>query len=207
MAYATLDDLLATMSVAPADADAQALLDDLLEDASASITEMCGRSFYLSGTETRTFNVVKRNATLLSDALSYPVDIISLSLVELAWQTGDTFSTVASGSNGYSLSPEYPDTGWPYQDILLSNIPTDFLAFPYGQGVVRLTGIFGWPVVPNLVKRATIDLAREWYRQGPGGGGPIGISQLGAPIFSSGSPPTVRQLYKSDYRLRSFSYV
>lgn len=207
MAYATLEDLLATMSVAPGDADAQAVLDDLLEDASAAITEMCGRSFYLGTTETRTYNVVNRDCRNLADAITDALDIVSLDTLQIAYQTGGDFTTVELGSSGYVLLPEYPQTGWPYMDIALSDIASNFRTFSLGSGVVRASGIFGWPEVPNLVKRATIDLAREWYRQGPGGGGPIGIGALGQPIFSSGMPPTVRQLYRSDYRLQTFSYV
>ncbi|HET7128928.1 MAG TPA: hypothetical protein VFJ93_07630 [Gaiellaceae bacterium] len=216
MAYAELEDLLATMSVAPGDADTQATLDTLLDDASDAITEMCGRSFYQTAQETRTYDIVGARSrvgdaqvyrtNVLSDAIGYPIDIVSISSLELAWQTGGTFVDVPQGSTGWTFLPDYPKPGWPYEDVILSDIAGDFRFFPFGRSNLQITAIFGWPSIPALIKRATIDLAREWYRQGPGGGGPIGISALGAPVFAAGVPPTVRQAWRT-FRLQTFSYV
>jgi hypothetical protein len=214
LTYAPLEALLDTMSVANADTKSKRALADALVDASAAITIMCGRDFYrhpqISGTETRLYNVRFRNASRLSTALGFGVDIISIDTLELAYVTNGTFTTIAQDGTGFALETFDPGAialGWPYEDIILSPIGSNFRAFSYGDGVVRPTGVFGWPSVPRMVRRATLDLAREMHRQGPGGGGPIGISQLGAPVFSSGTPPSVWQLYKSDYRRRDFASI
>ena len=211
--YATLDDVTETMSVASSDTAKLNLLADLLVDATDQITRMCGRSFFrspqISGTETRLYHVRNLRERSLVRAVGRGLDIVpgSITSVEIADQTGGTYTTVAAGSTGYWTDPQNPDAGFPIEDIVLSRIGATYLVYPYGDQIVRITAAFGWAAVPALVKRATVDLAREWFRQGPGGGGPIGIGALGQPIFGSGMPPTVLQLYRSDYRKRSFSYV
>lgn len=209
LSYATVDDLRETMNFGATDHTKDNLLADLLAAASNYITEVTGRSFYrspqVSGTETRTFNLVNAGRRFLTHALGKPLDIASLSTLEIADSTGGTYTTVAAGSTGYYLSPTNPGTGWPYEDVLLSDIG-DFTSFPTAYGAVRITGVFGWSSVPPLIRQATIDLAREWYRQGPGGGGPIGTSILGAPIFQRGNPPSVEQAI-AVYRRVSFAVI
>lgn len=198
--YATITDLAETMNL-PNEAKYN-LLADLLIDASDAITHLCGRDFYrhpqLSGTETRTYHIKASGQSSLKLAVNQPIDIVSVTTLEIGY-AGGTYTTVAAGSTGYYLEPAVPAPGWPYTSIILSRYGT-YDAFPVGDQVVRITGVFGWPAVPSLIKRATVDLAREWYRVGPGGGGPIGMSALGQPIFQRGMPPTVQkaqQLFSS----------
>lgn len=210
-AYATVDDVVETMNFGASDQSQYNLIADLLVDATDAINQMCGRDFFrhpqVSGTEARTYQIVNPNESNLMRALGMSIDIISLTTVEIAdHSTPSTYTTIVAGADGYYLYPEYPATGWPYDDLALSSLGEVYSRFPDG-GNVRLTGVFGFSSVPKLVKRACIDQVREWYRQGPGGGGPIGMSALGQPIFQKGLPPTMTQLYHSDYRLMSFVNV
>lgn len=207
VAYASLDAVRETMN-APTDAPNN-LLSDLLVDVSDDITELLGRDFYrhpFSGTETRTYHVRHRGERLLSRALGQELDIVSAGTVELADTVGGDYTEIVAGSTGYYLLPEYPRDGHPFDDLELSFEGATHRVFPAG-GLVRFTdAVFGWSSVPGLVRRATIDLVRESYRQGPGGGGPIGVSALGQPIFGPGTPPTVIRAYKR-YRRQSFAHV
>ena len=64
-----------------------------------------------------------------------------------------------------------------------------------GTCAVRLTGVLGFPSVPEAVRNACVDMAREAYRQGPGGGpAQVGTSVLGAPVFLTGFPNSFRKL-------------
>lgn len=200
LAYATVDDLAETMNLP--NADKYNMLADLLVDASSTIDQLCGRDFYrhpqVSGTEVRTYHVNLTGQSNLKLAVNQPVDIVSITTLEVGY-AGGTYTAITAGSTGYYLEPAQPAPGWPYTSIILSRYGT-YDTWPTGDQVVRITGVFGWPEVPGLIKRATIDLAREWYRVGPGGGGPIGMSALGQPIFQRGLPPTVQraqQLYSS----------
>lgn len=209
-AYASLDDLKETMNFGVNDTSKDNLLSDLLIDASAYIDRACNRDFYrhpqVSGTESRTFHVLRPNERSLARALGYGLDVVSITTFELADSTGSAYNALTAGSTGYWLEPQNPDTGWPFEDVLLSNGGSTYRSYRSGERTVRITGVFGWASVPSFIKRATIDLAREWYRQGPGGGGPIGTSILGAPIFQRGNPPTVSQAI-SLYKRRDFLHV
>lgn len=209
-AYATLDDLKETMNFGASDASKDNMLSDLLVDASNYIDRMTSRSFYrfpqVSGTETRTYQIVNSGEKSLQRAIGIGLDIASITTLEVTTDlVGTTWTTLASGSTGYYFDPLNPETGWPYEDVRLSSEGSVYTTFPY-RGQVRIVGAFGFASVPPMIKRATIDLAREWYRQGPGGGGPIGMSALGQPQFQRGDPPTVRQAIAL-FKRQDFLYV
>lgn len=211
LTYATIDDVAKTMpGLVQTDSKAMNLIADLLEDASDLITQICHRSFFRSpavtGTETRTFNVIREGRSSLAEALGYGIDIVagSISLFELTDATGGTFTTVTAGAAGYWPDPANPLAGWPTEDLLLSDQASQYRSYSVGSGTARITAAFGWAAIPRLVRRATVDLAREWYRQGPGGGGPVGINQFGTPVFGPGTPSTVIRLAKSDYTRRDY---
>jgi hypothetical protein len=206
VAYATRQELVREMDLP--DDGRYDLLDQALVQATQKVTQVCGgRSFFRApvGSGTKTLQLdIRYDSPRLSLARGRRLDIISLSTVGVAAYTGASYDTVASGSAGYYLAPDDPLTGFPYTDVVLSDLGSLYTSYPQGMRTVQLVGAFGWAAVPELVKRATIDLAREWYRQGPGGGGPVGINQFGTPVFGPGAPPSIRQLYESEYAWRAF---
>ena len=185
-AYAALESL--RLYVDLPDTTRDELLEELLAQASGYIDDQCDRDFYrhpqVSGTEVRTYDSDGRLAVLYED-------IISLTTVEIASGTGQTYATIAAGSTGYYLRPATVRTGRPYESLVLSDQGL-YTHVPAGRAVLRLTGAFGWSSVPAAIERATIEVAREWYRQGPGGGGPIGVTAFGTPIFGGAMPRSVR---------------
>lgn len=199
--YATLDEVLRGLDMP--DTSRYDEIQSLLVQATDYITNrVCGgRSFFRdpvgSGTTTKQLDIAWPKQPTLSLARGRPLDIVSLTTVTVADYTGDTATTVASGSAGYYLVPDVPRPGWPYTDIVLSDQGDDFTTFPTGYRVVSLTGVFGWSKVPDLVRRATADLTRHWYNS-RGSDDPVGLSAFGAPIFP-GLPKTVRDLAMSEY--------
>jgi hypothetical protein len=202
--YATLDEVVRGMDFP--DTSRYDELQGLLVQATDYITNrVCGgRSFFRdpvsSGTKSLTLDVEWGGQSKLSLARGRDLDIISLTTVEVADYTGYTYTTVASGDTGYYLLPDYPRPGFPYSDIVLSDQGDDFTNFPKGRRIVRLTGAFGWETVPELVRRATVDLVRHWFNS-RGSDDPVGMSAFGAPIFP-GMPRTVRELAGSEYAWR-----
>jgi hypothetical protein len=184
-AYATLDALREYLNVP--DVSSDNVLSDLLEDASRHLDEKCGRDFLrhpgVSGTETRTFLTERGNL------LEVRAGIVSLDTVELAPYTGAAYSTLAA--DDWTLWPTDPEPYHSYSGVALTDTGSYRYWYPALAGA-RLTGVFGFAQVPPLIRRATLDLAREWYRQGPGGGGPVGVNQFGTPIFGAGEPKSVR---------------
>lgn len=183
--YATLDSLKEILKMP--DGSRDNLLSDLLLDATAAITRECERDFFrhpaVIGEEIRIFDG-SGNAKLRVDA-----GIISLSKVELATGTGQDFTELAATDWLYWPTSLRPD--WSYTALRLSDSGS-YSTWYRGYGNVRLTGVFGFAAIPRDIQRATLDLAREWYRQGPGGGGPVGVNQFGTPIFGGQIPQSVR---------------
>lgn len=205
--YATLQEVLRGMDFP--DASREDELEGLLIDATDYITNhVCGgRSFFRdpvgSGTKVLSLDI-DRSSSVLSLARGRGLDIISLTTVEVADYTGASYITVASGSTGYWLVPDVPRAGWPYTDLVLSDQASTFLWLPPGYRTVRLTGVFGWETVPDLVKRATVDLVRWWWNSRGQDNEPVGMNAFGSPIFGAGVPKTVRDLWRSDYAWRGW---
>lgn len=196
LAYATLDDVREAMNFA-ADTSRDAYLSDLLLAARSYIDGETDRSFGrnpLTGTGVFTFRVIRPH-NRLSIAIGGPrLDIVSLSTLEISTTDSQPYSSIPQGSAGYYLiANEGPEPDWPYGDVELSRWGSQ-LYFPVGNATVRLTGVLGFNSVPQLVRRASVDLVREWYRQGPQGGVPAGVNQYGTPLFVQGEPHTLRTL-------------
>lgn len=197
LAYATVDDVVSGMNFG-SDQSKYPWIANALIAAKELIDDRCGRSFSrnpsISGDGTFTFRVWRVGKNRLSTAMGYGLDIVSVTTLEICSFDGGTYSTVAQGSTGYYLDDGFGPGTWPYEDIVLSRFATPYIAFPVGNATVRLTGVLGFSAVPALVKQASIDLVREWYRQGPQGGVPSGVNQYGTPIFANAEPHSFRQL-------------
>lgn len=214
LAYATLDDVLRGGNFG-SDVSKHPYLSSLLITAKELIDERCGRSFtrnpQVSGTGTWTFAVRYRGKRRLSLALGYGLDIVSITTLEIADYDGASYNTVASGDTGYWLvDNDGPTSDWPYQDVVLADSPSQYATFPAGQGAtLRITGVRGFTRIPELVRQASVDMVREWFRQGPQGGVQAGVTPYGAPIFTNGEPHTFRQLYRigSPYVKQSYASI
>lgn len=206
-AYATLDQLKRTIKTVADTNDA--VLEGYLGDASAFIDGKLHRRFYrdpqVSGTTTRTFRVTRSSASLCR-AVRRGIDIISVTTITVADGTGATPTELAA-ADWYLLDPDYE--GHPSPDLVLSDVGTRS-TWPIGFDTVSITGVFGFPAVPDAIRRATLEIAREMHRQGAGGAGAAqGVNQYGVPVFMTGYPPTVREVLAIDsiYRHQSFAWV
>lgn len=212
LAYATIDEVVATGNFG-SDTSRYPAIASWLIAAKDLIDARCGRTFarnpQISGDGTFTFRIVNRGARSLAEAIGYGVDIASITTLEIADQDGGTYTTIASGSTGYYAIAGSGPSPWPYEDIELSRIASSYSAYTVGAATVRLTGVLGFSQVPPLVKQASIDMVREWHRQGPQGGAPAGVNQYGTPLFVQGEPHTLRQVTApySVYVKQSFAWV
>ena len=94
--------------------------------------------------------------------MSYP--IVSVSSLQAAYYTGAPLNTISSGQ--YFLQPEQPSPGEPYQWIQLTNIPTSGQSTRFFNGwqTVSVTGVFGWPAVPDDIAHLTCKIAARWWK-------------------------------------------
>jgi hypothetical protein len=222
-AYASLMDLRETGDWA--DTSRDNLLLDLLVDASGHIDALCGRQFYrvpqVSGTSTFYVDVIRPGMTSLVLASGgyttsgVPLDVLSVTTLGIRDSESDaSYTTVTAGDAGYYLQPgDGPGaagTVWPYGDVVLSPSGSSFATYPVGRRAVEIVGALGFPAVPPMVRRATVDTAREWYRQGPGGGpSQVGVNQFGVPVYLAGMPSSLKALVAagSPYVRRTYASI
>lgn len=200
--YCTVDEVVRGLDFP--DESRYAELEALCREATDFIThKICGhRSFFreplYSGETTLTLDVELSGQARLSLARGHQLDIVSLSSVKVTDYTGGTQTELTEGATGYYTMPDKAPTGQPYTDLVLSDQGTVYTTFPTGRRVVELTGVFGWSAVPDLVRRAAVDLVRYWWNQ-RSSDEPVGVSAFGQPVWGPGLPKTVRELFRSDY--------
>lgn len=226
-AYATADDLLATMDVPSGSGSSgrRAVLSDLLLDAKAQTDTDCARTFLrvpqVSGDVTVYCDIAHAGYSSLVSAIGHPytvdgraLDIVSVTTLYYRDSETSSYVAIAAGDTGYYLEQGYgpgiAGTDWPYEDISLSAASATITRWPTGKRAVKIVGALGFPAIPAAVKRANIDKAREAYRAGPGGGAvQSGVNQFGTPIFNTGAPASYRDLTRpgSPYLKRSWRNV
>ena len=191
--YATLDALREYIKL-PDDRDDN-LLTDLLRQATDYLTTKMRRDVFrhppISGTETRLFNGAG------SSELAIPVGLIpgSVTTIRVAGGTGGDFTALVAADWAIPETSPYVGVGGTIETRPASYLDLTDIAgvdsWYKGFATAEITAAFGFPAIPSMVEKATLDLAREWYRQGPGGGGPVGVNQYGTPLFAAGMPKTV----------------
>jgi hypothetical protein len=185
-AYASVDSLRERLMLP--DNSRDNVLADILRDATAWITNECGRSFVrqpqISGEQTRLY-------TLYRDQLWVEDDIVSLSNVEWSGGTGEPYTSLALATD-YELIPSQGTKRF----LMLTDV-SSIDRFFVGTASVRLTGVFGYAEVPDLIRGATLEVAREMYNQSVGGR-PVGLD--------FGRLPPMTQTAISKYRLMTFVF-
>lgn len=150
MLYADLVDVRAALRIDPADTQYDAVLSVAISAASRKVDEYCNRYFGQIGTmDDPDQRLYRANAQrILID------DLVSLVRLEFDY-TGflttftefDASSVIPSPVNAANLQPARPYT------MLLAKPNT---TLPQPPGWVRVSGVFGWPVVPDPVRQATL---------------------------------------------------
>lgn len=175
-AYATLDDLVATLALG-GDQSRYGMLSDLLADVSGDLDAECGRQFYRSPqvTGTETFHVTVTEPWMASLALASrntgctdgkALDIVSLDSLSVRDSETAGYVALTAGVDYHLVPGDGPDTagtGWPWGDVMLIGSGR-YAVWPTGYAAVEATGVRGFPRVPGTVKRAVISEARSRFR-------------------------------------------
>lgn len=139
------------------------LLHDLIRAASVAIPRYCGRQFALdTSSSTRTFDLGRvwdRPRVRIDDLSAVP------SAVAIIDANGDAVGslTVSGASQDIEFYPLNRDTALePITHIGLRPRATTRL---YPDRFLTVTGIWGWPSIPDDVRLAAIQQVREWWRR------------------------------------------
>jgi len=174
MAYATLTQVKAAMSLGTADTSDDVQLTAALGAAEQLIDGYCDRSFGTAGTalETRVYATDDYCLTYIDDATSITA-VETDSSADGSWAT----SWASSDWQAEPLNGRAGGVALPYDRVRAIGDYT----FPCGrQAMVRVTATWGWSSVPAAVTQATIQATiRLWKRLdtplGYGGGDTTGL--------------------------------
>jgi len=151
-------------------------LNDAINSASGEINKHCNRQF--NKADSATARIYEPD-----DAYTVTVDDFWTTdglIVEVDTEGDGSFSTVVPSSD-YELYPRNGvvdgETGWPVYEICLVN--GTFPIYNRRRGVVRVTAKWGWAVVPEAVRQATVIIAAETFQLKDAPFGTAGMDQFG----------------------------
>jgi hypothetical protein len=175
LSYCTADELKSRLQITGTSDDSEIAL--AVAGASRAIDQYCGRYFYRV-TDTLTYVPETLYRTCTDDLVS--VTTLATDPAGTTAQGGTFPVTWPAGS--FQLLPYNPgDPGepWPYTSIRA----VGGLTFPWiapqvlmRQDRVQVTGVFGWPAVPLVIRQSALQVASEVFRSkdAPTGGGAPG---------------------------------
>jgi hypothetical protein len=181
--YVTLDE--ARDYIGQNQAASATLLESLIEGVSRDIDQHCGRHFYQAGTtgtpQARYFDAHDSYRLLLGPFN----DLVSVSAVHIDSSATGTFSTEVTGYQLLELNAA--THGWPYTEIR-SGAGLWPLPVLERVGLVRVSGVWGWPSVPLPIRETCLLMvARLANRKGSPLGLAGGFGEFGAMrVFGEG---------------------
>jgi hypothetical protein len=172
--YADIEELKDRLDITTQNFEAQVAA--ALNAASRAVEHYCDRIFYQTSSQARTFEACH----LYKLKLGAYNDLVSVTSLKTDAAGDGTFETTWSASD-YQLLPSNPSSApeqRPYTSV--KAVASRTFPVPYTQfgraDRVEITGVWGWPAVPDAVEQATLILASELYRLKDA---PFGIADFG----------------------------
>jgi Phage gp6-like head-tail connector protein len=153
--YATLDELKAKLSIDSDNTANDAILEPMIAAVSRRLERYAGRYFWKDAVDTTRYYTARDHMVIfLDDVISITTlatDMTGYRGYEQVWAAGD-----------FDLEPYNAAIfDEPYTRIRIT--PWAMRAFPLLRKGVKVVGRFGWPIVPDEVREATLLQAERWY--------------------------------------------
>lgn len=185
-AYTTLNTVKAALRIT--DNVDDTLIENAINTASRMIDGYCQREFYNAGTAARVFAA--------SDELY--VDIDDLAGTAITLQTDDQANgafDITWTPSDYQLEPlngKSAGQTWAYTRIRAA----DNYLFPVENGIalVKVTGVWGWPAVPQAIEYATIMQSQRLFKRLDSPTGILGFGDMGAVRVTRQLDPDVAEM-------------
>jgi hypothetical protein len=195
--YASLNQIKAALRIV--DAIDDSLLEMAIESASRLIDGHTGRTFYSGGTAARLFAAD-------NDFVCQIDDLQNSSIVLETAENADGIFDTTWLTTDYQLEPlnqKLDGQDWVFTRIRAVG---DYLWPVYGEeALVRVTGLWGWPAVPNPITQATIIQASRIFKRLDSPLGVAGVGDLGVMRISRDIDPDVAQLVMPYKRMQVFA--
>jgi hypothetical protein len=195
--YSSLAEVKAALRIPSADTQDDALLEMAVESASRLVDGHCARYFYNAGTAARYFVADNDYLTNIDDAITITqvaTDTSADGTYDIVWQADD-----------YQLEPlngRVDGLVVPYNAVRAIGDYT----FPIwgGEGLVKVTGTWGWSAIPTAIKQATIIQSSRIFKRLDSPLGVLSSPDLGFIRVGSRLDPDVAQLV-DNYRIVKFA--
>lgn len=193
--YATLAEVKSALRIT--DTIDDSLLEMAIESASRLLDSYTARSFYNAGTASRYYAATNDYQTDIDDA-------VSISEVATDFSADGTYDTIWQASDYEVLPLNGRVDGLPVPYNGLRAIGDYTFPIYNGEGLVKVTGVWGWTVVPIAIKQATIIQASRIFKRLDSPLGVLSSPDLGFIRVGSRLDPDVAQLV-DPYRIVKFA--
>jgi len=193
--YATLAEVKSALRIT--DTIDDSLLEMAIESASRLLDSYTARSFYNAGTAARYYAATNDYQTDIDDA-------VSISEVATDFSADGTYDTIWQASDYEVLPLNGRVDGLPVPYNGLRAIGDYTFPIYNGEGLVKVTGVWGWSAIPIAIKQATIIQASRIFKRLDSPLGILSSPELGFMRVGSRLDPDVAQLV-DPYRIVKFA--
>lgn len=193
--YATLAEVKSALRIT--DTIDDSLLEMAIESASRLLDSYTARSFYNAGTASRYYAATNDYQTDIDDA-------VSISEVATDFSADGTYDTIWQASDYEVLPLNGRVDGLPVPYNGLRAIGDYTFPIYNGEGLVKVTGVWGWSAIPIAIKQATIIQASRIFKRLDSPLGVLSSPDLGFIRVGSRLDPDVAQLV-DPYRIVKFA--
>jgi len=183
--YATLSEAKARLGIPVADTGDDSIIENIVEAASRQIDKFCNRQFYQNVGQVRYY-------TAASDVLVFIDDCVSISAVATDRNLDRTWSTVVAVSDTELAPLNASVLNFPYTELRMKPLASN--EFDLGLDLIKITGTWGWPAVPDAVNEACLLLTSRLFRRKDSPFGVTGGGEVGNQIAISGVDPDIQNL-------------
>lgn len=185
-AYTTLETVKAALRIT--DNDDNTLIEQAINTASRMIDGYCQREFYNAGTAARLFAASDELYVDVDDlagtAITLQTDDQADGAFDITWSTAD-----------YQLEPlngKLAGQTWAFTRIRAA----DNYLFPVENGLalVKVTGVWGWPAIPQAIEYATIMQSQRLFKRLDSPTGILGFGDMGAVRVTRQLDPDVAEM-------------
>ena len=183
--YATLSEAKARLGIPVADTGDDSIIENIVEAASRQIDKFCNRQFYQNVGQARYY-------TAASDVLVFIDDCVSISAVATDRNLDRTWSTVVAVSDTELAPLNASVLNFPYTELRMKPLASN--EFDLGLDLIKITGTWGWPAIPDAVNEACLLLTSRLFRRKDSPFGVTGGGEVGNQIAISGVDPDIQNL-------------
>lgn len=183
--YATLSEAKARLGIPVSDTADDSIIENIVEAASRRIDRYCNRQFFQNVGQVRYYSAA-------SDVLVFIDDCVSISAVSSDRNLTRAWDTVIATSDVELAPLNAAVLGSPYTELRMKPLASN--EFDLGLDLIKITGTWGWPAVPDMINEACLLLTSRLFRRKDSPFGVTGGGEVGQQIAIQAVDPDIRIL-------------